>query len=713
MELLLPAGSPEQAWEALENGADAVYFGLKDFSARKAAPNFSRDEARELKQLCIDKGKKLYCTLNTIITNPELPELARTLRFIEYLEADGIIMQDFAVLNLANKLQIDIPLHASTQMAVHNSDGAKFMLNAGIRRIILAREMTIEEIEKIRRELPDAEFEVFIHGAMCCSISGNCFASSAITGRSGNRGECAQICRTWFSSQKDKGYYFSAADLHRGPEITALKKTGINSLKIEGRMKSPRYAGLAAKYYRKIIEEGIADPALEKELVTSFSRTSWPGFSKAGLNGMTDSRYPGPKGIKAGKVLSCPGKTAVLKLEEDLSARDGVMFFVKTQENGLPEALKMSWPVINEKNRKIFDVKAGETVSINVKNPVEGNFFKISSAKKPYKGRTKPKKLNRYKKAAAITVTVFDDSINLHSIFNTDRTYKTEFSKSTGNTGFSEAFKSVLAKSGESYFCAGNIEFIFKNSTGKHIFAPPSLLKSIKNDFFGLLDSEFTNHAADSAVFPKICTPNGSVPIMKWFRSDLSPAGNSPLPFFTGFSDQANQKPTEKESYVIIPINPVLFKTEKYLSDLKKFLKETKESEKTPFIGLNNPAHFQWAEEQANNGYEFFIDYALCCANRESLDFLRQKIPEISAVVPWIEDNSSAFETDLRIIEGYDNFSVPLFTSRHCYFSRRPGCAACGRKPMKEILIQNKKEYLLYQENCINYLLFCKSVNDR
>ena len=183
MELLLPAGSPEQAWEALNNGADAVYFGLKDFSARKAAHNFTEEEARELKQLCLDKGKKLYCTLNTVIRNSELPELARILRFLEYLEADGIIMQDFAVLNLIKKMQIDIPVHSSTQAAVHNADGAKFMHESGIKRIILARELTVREIEKIHSEVPETEIEVFVHGAMCLSVSGNCFASAFITGR--------------------------------------------------------------------------------------------------------------------------------------------------------------------------------------------------------------------------------------------------------------------------------------------------------------------------------------------------------------------------------------------------------------------------------------------------------------------------------------------------------------------------------------------------
>ncbi len=705
MELILPAGSPKQAWEAIENGADAVYFGLKNFSARKAAHNFSREEARELKQLCLEKGKKLYCTVNTVIKETELRELAGTLRFLEYLETDGIIMQDFAVLNLVRRMQIEIPLHASTQTAVHNADGARFMQKAGIRRIIPARELTAEEIEKIHSEVPEMEIEVFVHGAMCYSISGDCFASSAITGRSGNRGECVQICRTWFSSPKGSGYYFSAADLHRGTTIHELEKCGVSSLKIEGRMKSPQYAGLAAKYYRQIIDENTSDPELEKQLVTSFSRTSWPGFSKTRISGMTDSEYPGTRGLKAGEVISCSVKTAVLKLETDLSARDGVMFFFGPDKNGLPETLKMAWPVIRKKDKQIFNVKAGETTEIKVNKPVAGVFFKISSAENPYKGKSKPGKLIKFRKAAAITALIYNDSIRLKSLFHAEKTYKADFSKSTGSKSFDEVFRSVLSKSGDSLFCSDTRKIIYKNDMKDRIFAPPSLLKAVKNDFFALLERKYLEFTENSNPYLNTAAKKGSVPIKQWERGKLSPEGESPLPFFTDFSDKGMQKPAETGPYSLLPLNPVQFKTDKYLADLKKILEKTTAAGKKPLVGLNNPAHLMWARELSGKGYEFFIDYALCCANSESLDFFRQNISGISAFVPWIEDRTAEFDTDVIKIYGYDHFSIPLFTSRHCYFSGKSGCTGCSRKTKLEILSQNKKKYLLYEENCINYLI--------
>ncbi len=290
-ELLAPAGSFSAAYHAFQAGADAVYFGLKDFSARKGALNFTMDEVARLKALAESKGKRIYAALNTVIREQEVPALASALYDLESLEVDGVIIQDLGVLYLVRHWFPRLPLHASTQMAVHNSAGVETLKRLGVCRFILSRELTLEELRAIRQKHPEVELEVFIHGALCYSISGLCLASGLLLGRSGNRGECAQLCRSWFtsepsiataetasvisgvisthrrkrfspvsqssnrSSQPLEGYFFSCKDLALGEAVLRLREIGIDAFKIEGRLKAPEWVAAVTSYYRSILDK--------------------------------------------------------------------------------------------------------------------------------------------------------------------------------------------------------------------------------------------------------------------------------------------------------------------------------------------------------------------------------------------------------------------------------------------------------------------------
>ncbi|MDA3835704.1 MAG: U32 family peptidase, partial [Spirochaetales bacterium] len=201
MELMAPAGSFQSAVQAFEHGADAVYAGLQQFSARNAAVNFSFDELRRVKEYAHRRGKFLYIALNTVILDEELEKVLYALHQLTLLQTDGVIVQDLGLAHIIRKYFPSLPLHSSTQLAVHNESGVRYLQSIGFSRIVLARELTLNEIIKIRKSCPNVELKVFIHGALCYSVSGMCLASGALLGRSANRGLCGQICRTWFTAK--------------------------------------------------------------------------------------------------------------------------------------------------------------------------------------------------------------------------------------------------------------------------------------------------------------------------------------------------------------------------------------------------------------------------------------------------------------------------------------------------------------------------------
>lgn len=275
-EILAPAGADEQLKAAVRCGADAVYFGTGNFNARRNAENFDGSSLKEAVDYCHLRNVKVYITLNTIIFDKELSELYKTIEQIAKSGADAVIVQDFAVANAIKKICPQMPLHASTQMAVHNVSGALILQELGFSRVVLARELSFEEIKQIRNAT-DVELEVFVHGAHCMGASGNCYLSAMLGERSGNRGLCAQGCRLNWRSQHGREYALSLKDMSYLDNIQKLKEIGIESFKIEGRMKRPEYVATAVKS----LKNALNGQAYDKEALRSvFSR-----------NGFTDGYF--------------------------------------------------------------------------------------------------------------------------------------------------------------------------------------------------------------------------------------------------------------------------------------------------------------------------------------------------------------------------------------------------------------------------------------
>lgn len=276
VEILSPCGDMQSLKVAVANGADAVYLGLGKFNARMKAENFALSIV-EAVQYCHLFGVKVYVTLNTLVQDNEVADWLRQVDEIVRVGVDAVILQDFGLATLLHKMYPTLELHASTQMGIHNVDGAKFLESLGFKRVVLARETTLEDIKLIRKQT-NLEIEYFVQGALCVAFSGNCYFSQYCNGSSGNRGECKQLCRLPYTVlEKDKlvakGYYLSPADLCLISNLKMLADAGVTSFKIEGRLRRPGYVAVTTSMYRQVVDANFeVDSMIVNKLRQVFSR---------------------------------------------------------------------------------------------------------------------------------------------------------------------------------------------------------------------------------------------------------------------------------------------------------------------------------------------------------------------------------------------------------------------------------------------------------
>ena len=286
LELLAPAGSPEAVTAAIQAGADAVYLGYGDFNARRNAKNFSLEELASAVSYCHVRGARVYLTLNTLVTDRELPAAAQVAAQAAQVGADAVLIQDLGVLRMLRQAAPGLAVHGSTQLTVHSLDGVRRCAELGMSRVVLSRELSRDAIEHICLNAP-IEIEVFVHGALCMCYSGQCYFSSVIGGRSGNRGLCAQPCRLKYGwGRRADGNPLSLKDMSLAGYIQDLKKLGVKCLKIEGRMKRPEYVSVVTGVYARAIREDREPTEQELcDLEAAFSR-----------QGFTDGYYQDKKG---------------------------------------------------------------------------------------------------------------------------------------------------------------------------------------------------------------------------------------------------------------------------------------------------------------------------------------------------------------------------------------------------------------------------------
>lgn len=341
-ELLAPVGSKEALVAAIDNGADAVYFGGTLFSARQFASNFTNEELEQSIDFAHIRGVLAYVTVNTLIKDSELDSISEYLQFVCNAGADAVIVQDIGILRLLRERLPMLPVHASTQMTIHNVEGVKFLQEMGVKRVVLAREMTLDEIRSIKSQT-EIEIETFIHGALCFSYSGQCLLSSLIGGRSGNRGYCAQPCRKKYRINGKEGYLLSTKDLNMSDHVGSLINTGIDSFKIEGRMKRPEYVAGVVRVYRKLIDRYLESPGdfhvtVEEKhtLLQLFNREFTTGYFFGNQGEKLMSRkYPHNRGTDIGKVIDYDERAKLVSIHLKAQLRTGDGIGIGNRETGI------------------------------------------------------------------------------------------------------------------------------------------------------------------------------------------------------------------------------------------------------------------------------------------------------------------------------------------------------------------------------------------
>ncbi|MBD2131766.1 U32 family peptidase [Sphaerospermopsis sp. FACHB-1094] len=399
-ELLAPAGNWECATAAVENGADAIYFGLEKFNARMRADNFTIADLPELMEFLHLRGVKGYITLNTLIFPSELTEAEQYLKNIISAGVDAVIVQDVGICRLIRHLSPDFPIHASTQMTITSAAGVEFAKSLGCQLVVLARECSIKEINKIQQQISEKNIilplEIFVHGALCVAYSGQCLTSEALGGRSANRGECAQACRMPYHLIADgkfvdlgnRKYLLSPQDLAGLEVLPELVKTGVTSLKIEGRLKTAEYVANVTQVYRKGLDkiaerpnpltpfptrEGGTRVQDQYNLEMAFSRGLYTGWFE-GINNqeLVHANFGKKRGVYLGEVTRIKNEQITVKISAPVKPGDGVVF-----DSGHPEA--------KEEGGRIYEVipKGKEVILTFGRNNL--NIHKINIGDKVWK----------------------------------------------------------------------------------------------------------------------------------------------------------------------------------------------------------------------------------------------------------------------------------------------------------------------------------------
>lgn len=499
-ELLAPAGDLEAGYAALAYGADAVYLGLTRFSARAEATNFTPEALKTFTAFAHAKGKRVLVAVNTVIFDEELDGLIDTLCAVRDAKADGVIVQDLGTARIIRKYFPTLRLHGSTQMAVHNREGVEALRDMGFKRVVLARELTLDEIRDIC-SVPGIEKEVFVHGALCYSYSGLCQFSSVYTGRSANRGKCVYPCRESFCFEGVNKHVFSMKDLAQSENVLLLKQAGVTALKIEGRKKSPLYVAAVTDYYRSILN-GVTDKALLTQKLNNirciFSRPTTSLYLTNPENRrVTDTEIVGHRGLPLGEVakLTTLGKDRFVRFKTAfaLSRYDGVQIDLPNEER--PFGFSAERLRVNGKD--VFSAPAKTTVDVLL--PPHSPFIpekaavylSSASAVKSAYPYEKPREADF---APAVPVCVFvrvaPDSVTAIAEGCTESAtgaFSPAKSLETANKSIRDSF----AKTGGTGLCLDKIEI-----ENDGLFVPMAVLNEVRRALYNAVSERLTERAA-------------------------------------------------------------------------------------------------------------------------------------------------------------------------------------------------------------------------
>lgn len=500
-ELLAPAGDIEAGYAALYYGADAVYLGLQQFSARATAANFNEENLRDFVGYAHHLGRKVFAAVNTLVQENELPDLLKTLDICSRCNADAVIIQDLGTARIVREQYPELEMHASTQMAVHNKEGALALQKLGFSRVVVARELSLPEIKEIAA-IPGLETEAFIHGALCYSYSGLCLFSSMESGKSANRGKCLYPCRALFDGESGEKHYFSMKDMALQEDVL---KMPVTSLKIEGRKKTALYVAAVTDYYRNILDVKGAEAPKEENIRQIFSRP-WCKFHFNGKSkDVIDRDYVGHRGLFIGKISSVQNGRMLLTPVHGIARFDGIQIDVPGDEK--PFGFSLQNLRVNGKN--VFEAAAGQTVEIvlPLKAPIlkKGYAVYLASAtavkgaypyEKPKSGEFKP----RY--PLQVSVVVRKDKV-VAGANGFAAEISGEFLPAEQPEKTAAAIEKAFSKTGETPFELAGLDM--DNPDG--LFVPVSLLNDLRRLLYGkivLPEKRGTLPATEGRTLPRL-----------------------------------------------------------------------------------------------------------------------------------------------------------------------------------------------------------------
>ena len=501
IELLAPAGSFETALAAFQAGADAVYLGLDAFSARAEAVNLTPGQLRDLLAWAHPRDRKVYVTFNTVIDDADLPAAIERLALLDELRPDGLIVQDLGVARLVRTHFPSLPLHASTQLVAHNLEGVLALKELGFTRVVLARELSLEEIRAITRRC-GTEIEVFVHGALCYSLSGLCLFSAMEKNRSGNRGKCAYCCRLPYTDDSGaKTLPFSMRDLRLDDCLDALKDAGVASLKIEGRMKSPLYVASVTSHYRQLLD-GAPVTTTRADLETVFSRRTTSLYIHGKPDDPIDPTSLGHLGTPIGTVKRLTkdreGRSWLrFHTNRALERHDGLQFGVTGEK---PFGFGIAEMRLALSRKPVFDVRPGADIEVRVPDdrladlpPLAGATV-YCSASNEVKRRFPVPSFRPSEVVSGtpvdLTVTLAPDSVSVSAA--TSAALPPVVAATSAALPRAQHPEKTAAAVEKAFARMGGTDWALRNLTlidPDHLFAPASLLNDLRRELVERLDA--------------------------------------------------------------------------------------------------------------------------------------------------------------------------------------------------------------------------------
>ena len=686
-ELLAPAGDIEAGYAALYYGADAVYLGLPKFSARAEAINFTYEQLDEFVAYAHHLNKKVYVAMNTLVQEDELPAVMENLQICADLHVDAVIVQDLGIARIIKKSFPSLQLHASTQMAIHNLQGALTLKKMGFTRVVTARELSLKEIEYIRDNC-GIEVETFIHGALCYSYSGLCSFSSYQTTRSANRGKCVYSCRGLFKLDGRQGHLFSMKDLALEKEVLKLK--GL-SLKIEGRKKSALYVAAVTDYYRRILDTGRADISLADNIKQIFSRP-WTTLHFKGKNkDVIDSDFVGHRGLRIGTVEKIFNHVITITPNYSIAKYDGIQIDCAGQE----KPFGFSAENLSVGTKKVFEVPAHKTVQITL--PERHPFIKkgdtvylaSSTRVKGAYGYEKPKP-GAYKNRQPISVSVFIDDEKMIAVCGDKSTHIAgSFTPANNLEKMTVAIRNAFEKTGDTSFELADL--IIENPKG--LFVPMSVLNELRRLLYSQIEIIKSN-----PILPNMTSMKKTDITPRWIIKtdnvdsladiDLNTCDEIWVVLEHSFNiDTISPLPTHK---VRLCLPPVI----RNAAPVQKLIHTLWDKGYTRFA-IGNLSGLTLLPETADIAFDSFVS----CLNTQSLSYCLELGANAVTVSP--EDTLENIQkltalTDKIGVILYTD--VPVFLSANCV--RANSCAECNQKPWHAELNNAKGRFELISKNC-------------